>query len=59
MSPFNMDNSRVLLVFQSYFGLYDGGRQFSEELPPEYICIKRTSMVAHRSHVFYYHYRNE
>src|SRR5262245_46218574 len=28
MSPFNMDNTRLLLVHFSYFGLYDGAGNF-------------------------------
>src|SRR5262245_34133021 len=33
MSPFNQDESRLLLVHFSYFGLYDGDGNFLRELP--------------------------
>jgi hypothetical protein len=32
MSPFNMDNTRLLLIHFSYFGLYDGSGNFIENL---------------------------
>jgi hypothetical protein len=35
MSPFNMDNTRLLLVHFSYFGLYDGDGNFLKNLPLE------------------------
>jgi len=35
MSPFNNDNSRILLVHQSYFGLYDGAGVYLRDLPLE------------------------
>jgi len=35
MSPFNSDNSRILLVHQSYFGLYDGTGAYLRDLPLE------------------------
>jgi hypothetical protein len=35
MSPFNSDNSRVLLLHQSYFGLYDGSGLYLRDLPLE------------------------
>lgn len=35
MSPFNADNTRLLLVHQSYFGLYDGQGSFISALPME------------------------
>src|SRR5262245_41814179 len=28
MSPFNLDNTRVLVVFRSYFALYDGAGNY-------------------------------
>ena len=34
-SPFNNDNSRLILVHQSYFGLYDGNGNFLGNLPLE------------------------
>jgi hypothetical protein len=34
-SPFNSDNSRFLLVHESYFGLYDGAGAFLRNLPME------------------------
>ncbi len=33
MSPFNSDNSRLLLLHQSYFALYDGQGNFIKDLP--------------------------
>ena len=35
MSPFNQDDSRILLQHQSYFGLYDGEGRYLEDLPFE------------------------
>jgi hypothetical protein len=35
MSPYNEDNSRLLLVHLSYFGLYDGAGNFIKNLPFE------------------------
>ena len=35
MSPFNSDNSNILLVHQSYFGLYDGTGFYIRDLPLE------------------------
>lgn len=35
MSPFNADNSKLLLIHQSYFALYDGGGPFIRDLPLE------------------------
>ena len=35
MSPFNSDNSRILLVHESYFGLYDGAGAYMQDLPLE------------------------
>lgn len=35
MSPFNGDNSNILLVHQSYFGLYDGTGYHIRDLPLE------------------------
>jgi len=33
MSPFNLDNSRLLLVHHSYFGVYDGQGSYLRDLP--------------------------
>jgi len=33
MSPFNLDNSRLLLVHHSYFALYDGEGHYQRDLP--------------------------
>ena len=33
MSPFNLDNSRLLLVHHSYFAVYDGAGQYLKDLP--------------------------
>jgi len=35
MTPFNSDNSRILLVHQSYFALYDGSGAYLRDLPLE------------------------
>ncbi len=35
MTPFNQDNSRLLLLHQSYFALYDGGGSYIRDLPLE------------------------
>ena len=33
MSPFNMDNTRLILQHESYYGLYDGSGRFLRDLP--------------------------
>ncbi|SPF45627.1 exported hypothetical protein [Candidatus Sulfopaludibacter sp. SbA4] len=35
MTPFNSDNSKIILVHQSYFGLYDGTGFYIRDLPLE------------------------
>lgn len=35
MSPFNQDNSKLLLMHQSYFALYDGSGNYIRDLPLE------------------------
>lgn len=33
MSPFNLDNTRLILQHESYFGLYDGSGRYLRDLP--------------------------
>src|SRR5262245_43419160 len=35
MSPFNLDNTRTLILFRSYFALYDGQGNYVRDLPLE------------------------
>src|SRR5262245_41926834 len=58
MSPFNQDNSRLLLVHFSYFGLYDGAGNFLKELPS--IDASEEPRWSRRDpNVFYYHKSNQ
>ena len=58
MSPFNQDNSRLLLVHFSYFGLYDGDGNFLRELPS--IDASAEPRWSRRDpNVFYYHNGNQ
>jgi hypothetical protein len=58
MSPFNQDNSRLLLVHFSYFGLYDGAGNFLRELPS--IDASAEPRWSRRDpNVFYYHNGNQ
>lgn len=53
MSPFNQNNTLLLLIHQSYFALYDGSGQFIRSLPLEFFV--RAALVTQRSERFLLH----
>ncbi len=59
MSSFNQDNSKILLVFQSYFGLYDGTGAFLKNCPLEVSASSEPRWSRTDRDVFYYHRGNE
>ena len=59
MSPFNLDNSRILLIQQSYFGLYDGNGAFLKALPMEVNASSEPRWSRDDPNTFYYHAGNQ
>ena len=59
MSPFNSDNSRFILVHQSYFGLYDGTGTFLKSLPMEINASSEPRWSRKDQVTLYYHYANQ
>ena len=59
MSPFNMDNSKILLVHQSYYALYDGSGNFLKALPFEINTTSEPRWSHTDPNVLYYHYINQ
>jgi len=58
MSPFNQDDSRLLLVHQSYFALYDGEGRYQRDLPFEISAASEPRWSRRDPNVFYYMYGN-
>ena len=54
MTPFNADNSRLLLQQQSYFALYDGQGQYLRDLPFEITAASEPRWSRHDANVLYY-----
>jgi hypothetical protein len=54
MSPFNSDNSKILLVHQSYFGLYDGTGFYIRDLPLEISASSEPRWSRKDNHTLYY-----
>src|SRR5436309_1912250 len=54
MTPFNKDNSRILLVHQSYFALYDGSGNLLKSLPLEIHAQSEPRWSRSDANVFYY-----
>src|SRR5262249_15876620 len=55
MSPFNLDNTRVLVVFRSYFALYDGaGNKINRDLPLEVNASSEPRWSRKDPNTFYY-----
>jgi hypothetical protein len=54
MSPFNHDNTRLLLLHFSYFGLYDGGGNYLRDLPLEINASSEPRWSRNDPNVFYY-----
>ncbi|PYV01227.1 MAG: hypothetical protein DMG10_18300, partial [Acidobacteria bacterium] len=59
MTPFNKDNSRILLVHFSYFGLYDGSGNFLKNLPAEINASSEPRWSRSDANVLYYKYGNQ
>jgi len=58
-SPFNQTNTRLLLIHQSYFGLYDGSGNFIQNLPMEVNSSSEPRWSRKNPNVFYYHVGNQ
>jgi hypothetical protein len=54
MSPFNQDNTKLLLMHLSYFGLYDGTGVFLRNLPLEINASTEPRWSRSDPNVFYY-----
>ena len=54
MTPFNADNSRLLLQHQSYFALYDGEGQYLSDLPFEITASSEPRWSRHDANLLYY-----
>ena len=54
MSPFNLDDSRILLQHQSYFALYDGEGRYQKDLPFEVSASSEPRWSRADPNVFYY-----
>lgn len=54
-SPFNNDNSRLILVHESYFGLYDGMGKFLGNLPFEINASTEPRWSRTDNNTLYYH----
>lgn len=54
MTPFNSDNSRILLLHQSYFGLYDGAGFYLRDLPLEINSSSEPRWSRKNNHTIYY-----
>jgi len=58
MSPFNSDNSRCILLHESYFGLYDGDGAFLYSLPLEINASSEPRWSRSNNAVLYFHSGN-
>ena len=59
MTPFNSDNSNILLVHQSYFGLYDGSGSYIRDLPLEIDSSAEPRWSRSDNHTIYYIHNNQ
>jgi len=59
MSPFNQDNTRLLLQYLSYFALYDGGGNYLANLPFEISASAEPRWSRRDPNVLYYRYTNQ
>jgi hypothetical protein len=59
MSAFNSDNSRFILVHQSYFGLYDGDGTYLYDLPLEINSSSEPRWSRADNATLYYHFVNQ
>jgi hypothetical protein len=58
-SPFNSDNSRIILVHQSYFGLYDGTGFYMRDLPLEINASSEPRWSRRNNSTIYYVHGNQ
>jgi len=58
MSPFNQDDSRLILQHQSYFGLYDGEGRYQQDLPFEISASTEPRWSRRDPNLLYYLYGN-
>src|SRR5678809_956642 len=58
-SPFNKDNSRLILVRQSYFGLYSGDGRYLGDLPFEISASTEPRWSKKNVNSLYYHVGNK
>ena len=58
-TPFNSDNSKILLVHQSYFGLYDGTGFYIRDLPLEISASSEPRWSRKDNHTIYYVHGNQ
>ena len=54
MTPFNADNSRLLLQHHSYFALYDGQGHYLNDLPFEITASSEPRWSRHDANLLYY-----
>jgi hypothetical protein len=59
MTPFNSDNSKFILVHQSYFGLYDGDGTFLHSLPLAINSSSEPRWSRKDNATLYYHAGNQ
>ena len=58
MSPFNADNSRILLQHQGYFALYDGAGRYQADLPFDIAASTEPRWSRQDANLLYYLYGN-
>ena len=58
-SAFNTDNSKFLLLHQSYFGLYDGSGAYLRDLPLEIVASSEPRWSRQNLTTVYYHFGNQ
>src|SRR5204863_6970181 len=58
-APFSSDNSRLILLHQSYFGLYDGNGSFIGNLPLEINSSSEPRWSRTDNTTLYYHAANQ
>jgi hypothetical protein len=59
MSPFNSDNSKFILVHESYYGLYDGSGFYMHDLPLEINSSSEPRWSRKDNATLYYHSGNQ
>ena len=59
MTPFNSDNSKIILIHQSYFGLYGGTGVYLRDLPLEITSSSEPRWSRANNHTIYYVHGNQ